>query len=119
MVEVPGDRDDDVRRPVGGRPELADRRLGQAPDAGLVAADLAAEGTVAVHRLLDEDLGVLRRVIEVGPDLLDDDRPLVVDLGIFEPWPDDQLADHLDGPDDLAARARGPSKRSTRDPWRR
>ncbi len=105
VVEVAGDRHDDVRRPIGRRPELADRRPRQGPDALLVAADLAAEGAIAEHRLLDQDLGVLGRVVEVGADLLDDDRPLVVDLVVLETRPDDELGDDVGRP--LAPRGAG------------
>ena len=38
----------------------------QGADAGLVAADLAAQRAVAEHRLLEQDLGVLGRVVEVA-----------------------------------------------------
>ena len=68
---------------------------GQRADAGLVAADLAAQRAVAEHRLLEQDLGVLGRVVEVRADLLDDDRPLAVDLVVVERRPDDQLAEDV------------------------
>src|SRR5437868_683328 len=61
VVEVPGDRDDHVGRAIRARPEVADRLLGQRPDPGFVAADLAAERTVAEDGLLEEDLAVLGR----------------------------------------------------------
>jgi hypothetical protein len=93
--DVARDRDDDVGRPVTIGPELADRVLGQQPDTGLIAADLAAERAVPEHRLLEEDLAVLGRVVEVAPDLLDDDLPLALDLKRREGGPDDELAEHV------------------------
>ena len=44
--DVAGDRDDRVGRAVHRPPEVADRGLGEGPDAGLVAADLAAQRPV-------------------------------------------------------------------------
>ena len=70
----------------------------------LVAADLAAERAVAEHRLLEEDLGVLGGVVEVGADLLDDDGALALDLVVGEARPDDQLAEDVHRPRGLAAR---------------
>ena len=71
---------------------------------GLVAADLAAQRPVAEQRLLDEHLRVLGRVVEVGADLLDDHRPLLVDVLVLEPRPDDELAEDAHRGRRLAAR---------------
>ena len=65
-------------------------------------------GAVAEERLLEEDLAVLGRVVEVGADLLDDDRPLLVDLRLVEQRPDDQLAEDVHGAGGLAARHADP-----------
>ena len=118
-LEVAGHRHDDVRRPVAIGPELADRVLGERPDARLVAADLAAERAVTEHRLLEQDLAVLGRVVQVAPDLLDDDLPLAVDLVRRERRPDDELAEDVHARDPSRAAASGPSRPSTRGPWRR
>ena len=69
---------------------------------GLVTADLAAERTVPEHRALEEHLAVLGGIVEVGADLLDDDRPLVVDVVIGQHGPHDQLTDDVHRPDRLA-----------------
>ncbi len=111
MADVAGHRDDRVRRAVRRPPEVADRRRGQGPDAGLVAADLAAERAVPEHRLLEQDLGVLGRVVEVRADLLDDHRALAVDLVVGEARPDDQLAEDVHRPRRLAPRDADPVDR--------
>src|SRR4029077_10533521 len=95
VAQVARDRDDDVRGPVAVGPELADRVFRERPDAGLVAADLAAQRAVTEHRLLEEDLAVLGGVVQVAPDLLDDDLPLALDLLGRERGPDDELAEHV------------------------
>ena len=96
---------------------IAARR--QRADAGLVAADLAAQRPVAEQRLLDQHLAVLGRVVEVGADLLDDDRPLLVDVGVVQPRPDDELAQARPSPARPRGAGPGPSRRSTRGPWPR
>ena len=83
VVDVAGDRHDDVRRPIGRRPELADRRASAGPGCRPRRRRSRGRGRVAEHRLLDEDLGVLGRIVEVRPDLLDDHRSLVVDLVVL------------------------------------
>ena len=119
VLEVARDRDDGVRRAVHRPPEVADRAGRQGTDAGLVAADLAAQRPLAEQRLLDEHLGVLGRVVEVRADLLDDDRPLLVDVGVVERGVHDQLAEHGHRGRRPRAAGRGPSRRWTRDRWRR
>ena len=52
---------------------------------------------VAEHRLLEQDLAVLRRVVEVRPDLLDDDRALLVDLPCLESGAAEQKTVFFDG----------------------
>ena len=103
VLEVAGDRHDRVRRPVHRAPEVADRGRRQRSDARLVAADLAAQRPVAEQGLLDQHLDVLGRVVEVRADLLDDDRPLLVDVGVLEARVDDQLAQHVHRGRGLAA----------------
>ena len=78
---------------------------------GLVAADLAAQRPVAEHRGLEQDLAVLGRVVQVRADLLDDDGPLALDVGVLEPRPDDELADHVHRAFGLAARDADPVDR--------
>ena len=108
VLEVARDGDDGVRRPVHGSPEAADRVRWQGPDAVLVAADLAAQGARPEHRLLEEGLGVLGRIIKVGADLLDDDGALAVDLLLVEVGADDQLAEDVHRARRLAARNADP-----------
>jgi len=65
------------------------------PDAVLRARDLAPERRVVEDREVEEDVHVLRGVIEVRADLLDDDIPLVLDLRLVEVRPGDELAQDL------------------------
>ena len=102
--DVAGDRDDRVRRPIAVAPELADPARFEAPDIGLLAADLAAERPAPEHRLLEQDLAVLGGIVEVAADLLDDDVALAVDLGVVEGGPADQLTEDVDRASRLAAR---------------
>ena len=108
-VDVAGDGDDGVRRPIRGRPEVADRR----PRAGARTSASSPQisrpsGAVPEHRLLEQDLGVLGRVVEVAADLLDDDLALAVDLAVVERRPADQLAEDVHRPLGLAARHADP-----------
>ena len=93
--QVADDRDDRVGRPVGAPPEVVDGRLREGQDVRFLAADLATQRPVAEHRGLEQDLAVLGRIVEVRADLLDDHRPLALDVGVLEPRPDDQLADDV------------------------
>ncbi len=96
MVEVPGDGDDGVGGPIRRPPEVPDRLVGEGADVRLVAADLAAERSVAEHRGLEQDLRVLGRVVLVAADLLDDDAPLALrSRRALSLGPDDQLADDV------------------------
>ena len=108
VAEIADDGHDRVGRPVRAPPEVVDGRLGERQDVGLLAADLAAERAVTEHRGLEQDLAVLRRVVEVRADLLDDDGPLALDVGQLEPRPDDQLADDVHRALGLAARDADP-----------
>ena len=108
MGQVAGDGDDRVGRPVQRAPEVAYRRGGEFPDPGLVAADLSAERPVPEHRALEQHLAVLGGIVEVRADLLDDDRPLVVDVLVGQHGPDDQLPDDVHGPDRLTLRDADP-----------
>ena len=82
--------------------------VGQGPDARLVAADLAAQRPVAEERGLEQGLGVLGRIVLVGADLLDDDRPLAVDLLASRTRPDDELAEDVHRARRLAPRDADP-----------
>ena len=95
MGDVAGHGDDHVGGPVGADQKSWMAAVGIVLIVRLVAADLAAERSVPEHRLLEEDLGVLDRVVVVGADLLDDDRALVVDLRIGEHGPHDELAEDV------------------------
>src|SRR4029079_14229242 len=96
--------DDRVGRAVGQPPEVADRIRGEPLDVSLLAADLAAEGTVTEHRRLEQDLAALGWVVEVRADLLDDHGALAPDVGVVELRADDQLPDHVHAPGHLRAR---------------
>ena len=109
--QVADDRHDGVGRPVGAPPEVVDGRLRQGQDVRLLAADLATQRPVPEHRRLEQDLAVLGRVVEVRADLLDDDRPLALDVRALEPRPDDQLADDVHRPGRLAPRDAHPVDR--------
>ena len=85
--------------------------VGQGPDVGLLAADLATERAVTEHRGLEQHLAVLGRVVEVRADLLDDDRPLALDIGRLETRPDDELADDVHRAGRLAPRDADPVDR--------
>ena len=102
--DVAGDRDDRVRGPVAGRPELADPRRHEPADVRLLPADLPAERPPPEHRLLEEDLAVLGRVVKVAPDLLDDHASFAIDVGLVEGRPADELAEDVDGAGGLAPR---------------
>jgi hypothetical protein len=52
VAEVAPHGDDEVRGAIRATPEIVDRRLGEGPDALLVAADLAAEGVVQAETYL-------------------------------------------------------------------
>ena len=73
---------------------------GRSPGAG----DLAAERGVVEDGQVEEDVDVLGGVVQVRADLLDDDVPLVLDLGLVEVWPDHELAQHLHGGRRMARR---------------
>src|SRR6185312_16401528 len=103
MTEVAGNGDHRIRGPVGRRPEGADAIRRQAANVGLLAADLATERARPEHRLLEQDLRVLRRVVEVAADLLDDDLALAVDLGDVQVRPADELTEDRHGPLGLAS----------------
>ena len=119
VTEIAGDGDDRVGRPVRDAPEVADGRAGERPDPLLVPADLAPERPLPEERALEQGLAVLARVVEVRADLLDDHRPLALDLVAVELRPDDELPEDVDASGRLAPRAREPSTRSTRDRSRR
>ena len=98
VAEVAGHGDDGVAGSVDGLPELADGLLGKGADAGLVAADLAAQGTVAKECGLEQRLGDLGGIVLVGADLLDDNRTLALDLLRVQDGPDDEFAEDIHGP---------------------
>jgi hypothetical protein len=93
--DVAGGRDDHVSGSVGMRPEGPKVRFRQGPHALLAAGDLSPQRRIAEHRQVEERVNLLRRVILVGADLLDDDRSLRLDVPAFELRPDDQLAQHV------------------------
>ena len=109
--EVAGHGDDRVAGPVHRPPEVADGAGRQRADAVLVAADLAAQRPVAEHRRLEQDLAVLRGVVEVRADLLDDDPALALDLVVGEGGADDELAQDVDRAGRLAPRDAHPVHR--------
>ena len=111
VPDVAGDRNHGVRRPVHRGPEVTNRRGRQRPDAGFVATDLAAQRPLAEHRLLDQHLAVLGGVVEVRADLLDDDRALLVDVGVGQARLDDELAQDVHRGRGLAPRDPGPVHR--------
>ena len=96
--EIARGGDHGVCRPVHRGPEVVDGGRGQVPDPGFVAADFPAQRPRPEHRLLEQDLAVLGRVVHVRTDLLDDHGPLVVDLALVEGGADDQLPDDLGCP---------------------
>ena len=108
MGQVAGHGHDRVGGPVRAAPEGADGLRREGPDAGLVAADLATEGAVTEERGLEQDLAVLGRVVEIRTDLLDDDRPLVLDLPRRQRRAHDQLTQDVDRPSRFPARDADP-----------
>jgi hypothetical protein len=81
--DVAGGRHHYVAGSIGGGPEGAQIGLGQAANALLAASDLATQRRVAEHRQIEEGVDVLAGIVEIGPDLLDDDGPLRLDLVAF------------------------------------
>ena len=80
VVDIAGHGNDRVGRSVRRAPEVADRLVGECADPCLLAADLATQWSIAEHRGLEQDLGVLGRVVLIATDLFDDDAPLALDL---------------------------------------
>jgi hypothetical protein len=117
--DVARGRDDDVPGPIGGGPERAQVLLRQARTLSSLPAISRPRGVSPNIARSKERVDVLAGVVEVGADLLDDDGPLRLDLLAAQVWPNDQLAQHVHTAGGLAQRAREPSRRWTRGPWRR
>ena len=100
--DVACSRHDDVAGPVGGRPKGSEVRFGQGAYALLAPRDLSTQRRVAEHREIEEGVDVLTRVVEIGPDLLDDDRSLRLDLAAAEARSDDELAEDVHAASRLA-----------------
>ena len=111
VLDVARERDHRVRRSIGRGPERPDPGGRQRAHVRFLAADLPTQRRRSEHRLLEQDLGHLRRVVEVPADLLDDDLALAVDLGRVERRPADQLAEHGHRPLGLPARDADPVDR--------
>src|ERR1035437_6802113 len=95
MGDVSCRRDHDVARPVFSGPEGAQISLGKAADTLFATGNLATQWRVAEHRQIEECVDVLARVIQIRADLLNDDRPLRLDLAAAQVWPDYQFAQHV------------------------
>jgi hypothetical protein len=94
VVEVPGRRDHDVARRVGRAVVAGERPAADRGDDVRGSDHRAPERVVAKDCLREEVVHELLRRVLVHRDLLEDDLPLLVDLG--EGGREDHVRDHLE-----------------------
>ncbi len=92
VVDVAGDGDDGVGGDVLVVDEAEHGVAGEGADGVGGAADVAAEGLVGPHGLVDEEAGAGVGVIAGGGELLEDDAALLLELDGVE----EGVADHVD-----------------------